>query len=60
MAKAESTRRFQGKSSRQCAWCSRPLHSEFFTVTFPDKEQARFHIECLYPYRKVVGSWTSR
>ena len=24
------------------------------TVTFPDKDQAVFHIECLYRYREVM------
>jgi len=50
--------------ARPCAWCSEPIRGESFTVTFPDKNQATFHVACLYQYRTAVvspsGGWTGR
>lgn len=55
MTEQKSDFRFAVKNPHQCAWCSGPIRGgEFFTVTFPDKEQAVFHIECLYRYREVM------
>ena len=54
MAKQKRRVVLQVKKPRQCAWCSGPLQDEYFTVTFPEKDQAAFHIECLYRYREVM------
>lgn len=41
--------------SKQCTWCGGLIQDESFIVTFPDKAQALFHIECLYHYREMMG-----
>jgi hypothetical protein len=46
---------FTVKNAHPCAWCSDPIRGgESFTVTFPDRAQAVFHIECLDRYREVM------
>src|SRR4029434_7139761 len=60
MAKAKRPRKRQGNSVRPCAWCANPVHGEAVTVTFPDKEQATFHVACLYKYRAVMWPRAAR
>jgi len=60
MAKAKRSRKRQGNSVRPCAWCANPVHGEAVTVTFPDKEQATFHVACLYKYRNVMWPRAAR
>jgi hypothetical protein len=54
MAKQKRHVVLKAKKPGQCAWCSGSLRGEYFTVTFPEKGQATFHIECLYRYREVM------
>lgn len=54
MTERKSDFRLALKNPHQCAWCSSPIRGESFTVTFPDKERAIFHIECLDRYREVI------
>ena len=60
MAKAKHPRRRHGNPVRPCAWCANPVHGDAVTVTFPDKEQATFHVACLYQYRAVMWPWAAR
>ena len=60
MAKAKRPRKRQENSVRPCAWCANPVHGEAVTVTFPDKEQATFHVACLYKYRDVMWPRAAR
>ena len=60
MAKAKRSRRRQRHPVRPCAWCAHPVHGDAVTVTFPDKEQATFHVACLYQYRAVMWPWAAR
>jgi hypothetical protein len=60
MAKAKRPRKRQENSVRPCAWCANPVHGEAVTVTFPDKEQATFHVACLYKYRAVMWPRAAR
>jgi hypothetical protein len=53
MAKAKRPRKLKINHARLCAWCANPLQGDSATVTFPDKEQATFHVACLYQYRAV-------
>lgn len=43
------------RHTNQCAWCARLIRGESFMVTFADKAQALFHIECLSRYREVMA-----
>ena len=56
MADGESNHVLRKKKAlpSQCVWCSEPLGEESFTVTYPDKDQAVFHIHCLYHYRELM------
>jgi hypothetical protein len=54
MAKQKHRVGVRAQKPGQCAWCSGPLRGEYFTVTFPEKGQAVFHIECLYRYREIM------
>ena len=55
MTEQQSDSRFAVKNPYQCAWCSGSVRGgESFTVTFPDKERAVFHIKCLERYREVM------
>jgi hypothetical protein len=60
MAKARRPRKRQRNSVRPCAWCANPVHGEAVTVTFPDKEQATFHVACLDKYRAVMWPRAAR
>src|SRR5215467_7550246 len=60
MAKAKRPRRLKVHHTRLCAWCANPVHGDSVTVTFPDKEQATFHVVCLYQYRAVMWPWAAR
>ena len=60
MAQAKHPRKRQGNAVRPCAWCANPVHGEAVTVTFPDKEQATFHVACLYKYRDVMWPRAAR
>ena len=60
MAKAKRPRKRQGNAVRPCAWCANLVHGEAVTVTFPDKEQATFHVACLYKYRAVMWPRAAR
>jgi hypothetical protein len=59
---AKSTRRqwMQEYPVRSCAWCTQPVHGDAVTVTFPDKEQATFHVACLDQYRAVMWPCPAR
>jgi hypothetical protein len=55
MTKQKTNFRLTVQDPRQCAWCSGPIRGgESFTVTFPDKARAIFHIACLDRYREVM------
>lgn len=56
MTEAKYQVTYNTHNARQCAWCSETLGSETFTVTFPDKDQATFHVACLYRYRAAMES----
>lgn len=45
----------QAWRSKQCTWCTDQIRGESFTVTFPEKDQAFFHVECLYRYREMMN-----
>jgi hypothetical protein len=61
MTEQKSDFRFVVKPFHQCAWCSDSIRGgESFTVTFPDKERAVFHIECLDRYREVMEPRTAQ
>jgi hypothetical protein len=60
MAKVKRPRRKQEHSVRSCAWCTHLVHGDAVTVTFPDKEQATFHVACLDQYRAVMWPWAAR
>jgi hypothetical protein len=60
MAKAKRPRRRRENHVRPCAWCANPVHGDAVTVTFPDKEQATFHVACWYRYRAVMWPWAAR
>ena len=54
MTNSQPPRLATAQQPQYCAWCAQPLRDESFTVTFPDKAQAQFHITCLYRYREAV------
>lgn len=54
MAKVKRPRRHQERQAPPCAWCANPLERDYVTVTFPDKDQVTFHVECLYQYRAAM------
>ena len=60
MAKTEYHRITRANHSEQCAWCSERIQGESFTITFPDKNQSIFHVECLYQFREVMAPWGSQ
>jgi hypothetical protein len=60
MAKAKRRRRRQENPVRPCAWCANPVQGDYVTVTFPDKDQATFHVACLDQYRAVMWPGAAR
>lgn len=61
MTEQKSDVRRAVKNPYQCAWCSGPIWGgESFIVTFPDRNRAVFHIECLDRYREVMEPRSAR
>jgi len=60
MAKIRRPQQSKSEPAHLCAWCANPLQDDYVTVTFPDKDQAVFHVECLYQYRAAMWPWAEK